>query len=414
MPFQRRYLDRLGEDLDRWVAAGYVAAGQREAILADAAAHGPQQAKARTAAMLALLGVLLVGAGAVSFVAANWEQMPRALRLVVLFAAMIGAFAGGWWMLARAGRPQAGQGLVLLGVILFGVDIHLVAQTYQIQAHYPNGVLMWAGGALLAAVLVPSAPSLALAFALIGLWSWQEIFFDTVRLHLPFLPVWAAAMAAAAAFRWDRCLALGVLVFAGWYGLSGLALVDRLDDIDPSDAAALLAVLPLALWVGGERVPRVGGLLHALGLVGSILAAAVVTSPDTGGGAPVHALTAGALGGAAAVAAWAWARPTRLRLWLALAVALLAPLRLALDLWAPADLAVWGLVIAFLGVVIALAVLGGREGSPLTRRVAYTAFGIDILALYMGGTMSLLSLFVFFTVVGAGLVVSALRLEKRS
>lgn len=414
MPFQRRYLDRLGEDLERWIAAGYVAAGQRKAILADAAVHAPQHSKARTAAMLTLLGVLLVGAGAVSFVAANWEQMPRALRLVVLFTSMIGAFAGGWWMLARAGRPQAGQGLILLGVILFGVDIHLVAQTYQIQAHYPNGVLLWAGGAVLAAVLVPSAPSLALAFALIGLWSWQEIFFDEVRLHLPFLPMWAVATAVAVGFRWDRCLAFGVVVFAGWYGLSGLALLARLEGIGPVDAIALLAVLPLVLWVGGEKVPRVGGLLHALGLIGSILAAAVVTAPLLEIGVRAYALTAGGIGAAAVVATWAWARPDRLRLWLALAVALLAPLRLALDLGAAPAVAQWGMVIAFLGTVIALAVLGGREGSPLTRRVAYTAFGLDILALYMGGTMSLLSLFVFFTVVGAGLVVSALRLEKRS
>lgn len=413
MLFRRRYLDRLEQDVDRWVAQGLVASIRRDEILAEAAAHVSPHSRARMAGMLTLLGALLVGAGAIAFVAANWAEMARADRLAVLFASMVAAFAGGWWFLGRGGRPQVGQGLILIGVLLFGADIHLVAQTYQIQAHYPNGVLLWAAGALLTAALIPSAPALWLAFGLIGLWTWQEIFFDALRLHLPFLPVWGVAVAVAVAYRWWRCLGFGIVVFAGWYALSGLAVAD-LAGFGSGDAAAVLLVLPLVLWMAGERVPRVGDLLHGLGLIGTLLGAAVITAPEVDRAAALPVLAAGGTAVVAALLGWAWARPSRLRLGLGLVVALLAPLRLALADVLPAEAAEWSMMVAFLGVIIALAVLGGREGSPTTRRVAYVAFGLDILLLYVSGTMSLLSLFVFFTVVGAGLLVSALRLEKRS
>jgi len=46
---------------------------------------------------------------------------------------------------------------LLLGVILFGSNIMLIAQIYHIDSHFPNGVLMWSLGALLAAWLVRNA-----------------------------------------------------------------------------------------------------------------------------------------------------------------------------------------------------------------------------------------------------------------
>ncbi len=414
MSFERQYLDRLQQDLDRWIAAGHVPADRRALLLADAAAWQPPSSRAGMSAMLTLLGALLLGVGAVAFVAANWAEMGRIARVAVLFASMTAAFGAAWWLMERGQRPQAGQGLILLGVILFGASIHLIAQTYQIEAHYPNGVLLWAAGAVLAAAAVPSAPSLWLGFALLGLWSWQEMFYDSLALHLPFLPAWAAAAAVAVIGRWWRCLSFGILLLACWYGLTGLALMAD-HDLAPVDGAALMLAVPVGLWLLGERVPQVGGMLHGLGVAGSILAAAVILQPEveaerlslTLGGAVV------ALG--VAVAAGLWARPSRLRLVLALTVAALPLLRLAVEVLPLSGLlTTWALLLGFLMLVIALAVLGGREGSRVTRRIAYTAFGLHVVLLYTVGIVSLLSLFAVFSVVGTLLLVAALRMEKRA
>ncbi|WP_404380613.1 DUF2157 domain-containing protein [Caenispirillum salinarum] len=421
MLFRRRYLSRLEKDLDRWIDKGWVVSIRRDAILNDAAEAAARDGKPRTAALLAMLGALLLAAGALAFVAANWDQMGRADRLAVLFAALTAAFAGGWWFEGRGGRPRVGQGLILLGSVLFGAGIMLVAQIYHIQAHFPDGILLWGAGALAAAVLIPNQGSLWLAFGLAGIWSVQEILaFDAVP-HWPFLPAWAVLAAVAVRCRWWTCLDFGVLVLAGWYALAGTRFAFEVADISGAGAAAVLMVPALAAWVAGDAVPRIGWLLHALGLLGAVLCAYIVTQPDLDAPAADVALGAAGAGlGLAVLAALAvrWRGLDSGGLWERLALAalagLLAPLRIGLETWSGSVAADWGMIAGFLLLVVGLAVHGGRSGSPLARRVAYGAFAVDIVGLYYRGDVSLLSLFVFFTLAGAALVVSALRLEKQA
>ena len=64
-----------------------------------------------------------------------------------------------------------GSERVVLGILLFGSNIWFIAQTYNINAHYPDGTMLWALGALAAAVIavtaititVPSAVAVAAA-----------------------------------------------------------------------------------------------------------------------------------------------------------------------------------------------------------------------------------------------------------
>lgn len=161
------YLRQLKRDLDTWIAKGLVDEDNKEAILASVGAGS----QARTLdVILAVFGVILIGAGAMSFVAANWAAMAKLERLIVLFGSLWGAYAIAGWFMANS-RGAIGQAFVLLGVILFGVNIHFVAQTYNIQAHYPDGLLLWGVGAIIAAALVPSRAALALALGLGGWWT---------------------------------------------------------------------------------------------------------------------------------------------------------------------------------------------------------------------------------------------------
>lgn len=418
---RRRYLSRLEKDLDRWIDKGWVVSIRRDEILKDAAEAAAREGRPATAALLAMLGVLLLAAGVLSFVAANWDEMGRADRLAVLFTALTASLGGGWWYTARAARPRVGHGLFLLASVLFGAGIMLVGQIYHIQAHYPDGVLMWGAGALAVAVLVPNQGSLWLAFALAGLWSVQEILAFDVTVHWPFLPAWAVLAAVAVRNRWWTCLDFGVAVLAGWYAIAGTRFALDVADMSGAGAAAVLMVPALAAWVAGDAVPRVGGLLHALGLLGAVLCAYIVTQPELDPPAASVALGAAGAGvGLAVLAAlavrwrghgdgWLWER-----LALAAFAGLLAPLRVGLEDWSGPLAADWGMIGAFLLFVVALAVHGGRTGSRLARRVAYAAFAVDIVGLYYQSDMSLLSLFVFFTIAGVALVVSALRLERRA
>jgi uncharacterized membrane protein len=237
------YLRQLKRDLDTWIANGLVDEDNKEAILASVGA-GTQ---VRTLdVILAVFGVILIGAGAMSFVAANWAAMAKLERLIVLFGSLWAAYAIAGWFLANT-RGAIGQAFVLLGVILFGVNIHFVAQTYNIQAHYPDGLLLWGIGAILTAIVVPSRASLALALGLGGWWTWQETTYTGAVLHLPFLLYWAVCTATAWFLNWRPGIHLSALTLLGWFIFSFEAL-QRMLGWGDAEVLTIFIFLPLAIW----------------------------------------------------------------------------------------------------------------------------------------------------------------------
>src|SRR5690606_19372167 len=106
---------------------------------------------------LAVLGAVLIGFAAMSFVAANWQDMPRIARLGLLIAALWGSYGLAGGLLAR-GHAGFGHAAVLAGVGVFGASIMLISQMYHIDGNPPDAVLTWAAGALLAGILLSSNP----------------------------------------------------------------------------------------------------------------------------------------------------------------------------------------------------------------------------------------------------------------
>jgi uncharacterized membrane protein len=235
------YVRQLKRDLDDWIARGLVPESSRDAILKSVGADGGMT----LSAMIAVLGVILIGAAAMSFVGANWEQMSKLVRLIVLFGAMWAAFAGAAAL--HGIRPAISGALVLLGVLMFGANIMLIAQTYHINAHYPDGVMMWGAGAIAAAALVPSRASLALALGLGALWTWQERWDFDQALHIAFLPYWAVCAALAGWLNWRPGVHLAALALIMWLVLSfeGLQALLGWNDVQ---MASLYAFGPLAIW----------------------------------------------------------------------------------------------------------------------------------------------------------------------
>src|SRR5262245_54940999 len=96
------YKDKLKEDLDRWIGAGLVDAGKRDAILATI----PDARRLDAATALAWLGGALLGIAVISFVAANWDVTPKLVRFAMLLAAFLGFAGAGAWA-AHKERPIA-------------------------------------------------------------------------------------------------------------------------------------------------------------------------------------------------------------------------------------------------------------------------------------------------------------------
>ena len=212
---ERAFLRRLQAELPGWVARGWLTPENSRAILDEAAARAAAPVHFLSSA-LGVLGAVLLGAGVITFFAANWGVIPKAGKLALLLGALWAAYLAAGWMLARGGAPRIGQALLLLGVILFGANIMLIAQIYHIDAHYPDGVLTWALGALLAAWLLDSQPAMVAALALATLWTAMEGFGFDRTLHWPYLAFLAAGLVPVLRARWEFALRVALAGLLLW------------------------------------------------------------------------------------------------------------------------------------------------------------------------------------------------------
>jgi uncharacterized membrane protein len=152
----RSFADRLGRESETWVAEGIVSAEQAAAIRNRYGVAG-EESRGRATVALAVIGAAAVGVGVIGFVAANWDGMGNAARLALLTAAVAAAYAGAYHLRERTGSaPRVGEALYLVGVLGFGASLFLVGQMYNVQAHDPLALLLWAGGAVATALVVRS------------------------------------------------------------------------------------------------------------------------------------------------------------------------------------------------------------------------------------------------------------------
>ncbi|NLH16504.1 MAG: DUF2157 domain-containing protein [Phycisphaerae bacterium] len=117
-----------------------------------------------------VIGSVLIGIGVISFVAAHWNDLGRSVKLALIFSAMLLAHAAGFYLWKIHGRfPKLGHTLVLLGTLIFGANIGLVAQIFHIMDNPYNAFLAWCIGAVAMAYAVESLPHgiLALIIAII-------------------------------------------------------------------------------------------------------------------------------------------------------------------------------------------------------------------------------------------------------
>jgi uncharacterized membrane protein len=171
---EQSFSEQLARESKAWVAEGIVSAEQATALrnrYADARAVAREEPRSRAVAALALIGAIAVGVGVIGFFAANWDEMSHGLRLALLTCAIAASYGGAFQLRERTGRlPRVGEALYLLGVILFGSALFLVGQMYNVEAHGPLALLIWAAGATATAIVVRSRPVAWTAFLIFTGW----------------------------------------------------------------------------------------------------------------------------------------------------------------------------------------------------------------------------------------------------
>jgi uncharacterized membrane protein len=183
----KKHIKWLLNEIELWVKEGVIQPEQGVALKKRYPAPGEGTAWGRI--IFFSIGAILFGLGVILIFAYNWQQMHKFAKLAVIFAALLGAHGAGYWLNRPESRYRAaGEGLYLLGTMLFGAGIWLIAQIYHIEEHYPNAFLIWGLGALTLAWSLPSIPQAIAAVILFVLWNCFEAFdFKDPHLISPFI-----------------------------------------------------------------------------------------------------------------------------------------------------------------------------------------------------------------------------------
>ena len=183
----KRHIKWLLSEIDQWVGEGIIGPDQATALKRRYPV--PVEGTAWGRIIFFSIGAILFGLGVILLFAYNWQRMHKFVKLAVIFAAIIGAHGAGFWLRRQNSPHQAtGEGLHLLGTMLFGAGIWLIAQIYHIQEHYPNAFLIWGFGALAMAWSLPSIAHGIGATLLFVFWNCFEAFdFKNPHLISPFL-----------------------------------------------------------------------------------------------------------------------------------------------------------------------------------------------------------------------------------
>ena len=416
-----KFQKRLAQELPRWQQQGWVNAEGKQAILADLAAR---QAGPTWAAWLALAGALLLGVGVITWFAAHWNEINKLTKLALIFLALTGAHLAHGFCMTRNALPKLAQGMALLSVLFFGAAIMLIGQIYHIDAHFPDGIALWAAGGLLTAWLLGSHAALLTSIALAAIWTCTEQF-SYRTMNWPLLCYLALAAVPLVRHEWKLAArswaALCVLWTIGWHAHPFFGEAHA-----PMRLLALQVLGLAGCWALAQASHQpIARAARSVFLLAALAAAFVLTFPDFGlqhNDAVIElAPWAAGLAGAAAFFATGVAclvhrselSASRLRLGIALASCF--ALMLALEVLMPRHNGLPALVwnAMFLGLLYWIGDLGIRRAERALLNSAFAGFAALLLARYFDTFWSLLDRALFFIAGGLLLLAGGAWLERR-
>lgn len=169
---KKRDLAFLNRELDFWCEEEILSEEQAEAIRGF---YSPS--KGYFSQMILILGTMLIGLGILSFIAANWMDFPRVMRVALLVGGYLLSLAAAWRLETK--DPRLSRALLLLGFFLYGAGIFLIAQMFHSGGEWTDAVAWWIVGSIPAAALFRDEFKLVFLQILTGIY-----LFGTVNMQI--------------------------------------------------------------------------------------------------------------------------------------------------------------------------------------------------------------------------------------
>jgi len=242
--------------LSRWTDAGLVDAASAERIRQFETSK-EKTGHLRWPILITVgFGAVMLSAGVLLFVSAHWDELSPGARFSLILLLLGGFHVAG--ALTSERFPVLATALHAVGTIALGAAIFLAAQIFNLQEHWPSGVLLWAVGAWLGVGLLRDWVQAALAAVLTPAWLASEWIQKTERLQ----------------GSGEQILGLGLLLLSITY-LTGLSGANRGSVRRAMACIGGISLIPSAAmamphrWYWGSEMP--GGLEVVGYLVGFLL-----------------------------------------------------------------------------------------------------------------------------------------------
>ena len=247
--------------LDRWRDAGLIDSATAERIQAYEQVNGEPSQFGWPVLIAIGFGALMLGAGVLLFIAVHWDQLSPGERFaLVLVLVAIFHVAGAF---ASSRFPELATALHGIGTVSAGAGIYLSAQIFNLQEHWPGGIMLWAVAAWLGWWLLRDWLQAAFAAILTPAWLAAEWIDMAERHHAS--ERWAiqgllllALAYMSACYRSRRSPIRLVLVWIGGITLLPLAIVCAADF-----GWRIRGSIPTSAYLIGVPVAILGPLIMA-------------------------------------------------------------------------------------------------------------------------------------------------------
>jgi uncharacterized membrane protein len=216
-------------DADSLHDAGLISDEQHHRITAFLAAN--TEPCRRFARFLFFIGGIVAVLGIILLISANWERIPRGIKLAGGLLLMVGSHWGGTRLASRS--PAGAAALHLAGSGLFLANIALVGQIYHLVSKPGNALLLWCAGLAPLPWLLRSKAQFILLQ--LGALTWFAVEINTRQsaLHVP--EFWAQCVVFTGA---------GALLL----GLGSLLRLTPQPRFAPPMEKCALLVMHIAIW----------------------------------------------------------------------------------------------------------------------------------------------------------------------
>ena len=165
----------IDSHLKRWVDARIIDFSTADRIREFESVQAPARQSNWMVILAIAFGAVMLGAGVLLFVAAHWEELSPAQRFLLVLTMVAGFHVAAGLLIERL-RPL-GIALHAIGTIALGGGIFLAGQIFNLEEHWPGGIMLWAAGALIAWLILQDTPQAVIAAILVPAWIGSELAF---------------------------------------------------------------------------------------------------------------------------------------------------------------------------------------------------------------------------------------------